>query len=84
MVQRPTLEIGWITVDRPLPQTYTVRVIEKESDGTVSVLDVPLDASGSGELRFDTAGLDDAVIAVAGTTEGTDQLAPYTIELANP
>lgn len=75
---------GWISVDRPLKQTYAVRVIEKKADGTSAVLDMPLDASGSGELRFDTAGLDDAVIAVAGTTEGTDQLAPYTIELASP
>jgi hypothetical protein len=75
---------GWITIDRPLPQTYAVRVIEKKSGGASAVLDVPVDASGAGELRFDTAGLDDAVVAVAGTTEGTDQLAPYTISLARP
>lgn len=75
---------GWLTIDRPLTQTYVVRVIETRIGGTGAVLDVPLDASGTGELRFDTTGLDDAVIAVAGTTEGTDELAPYTVELARP
>jgi hypothetical protein len=75
---------GWINIDRSLKQTYAVRLIEKRVDGTGAVLDVPLDASGNGELRFDSSGLDDAVVAVAGTTEGTDQLAPYTIEFARP
>jgi hypothetical protein len=75
---------GWINVDRPLTQTYAVRLIERRADGTSAVLDLRLDASNSGELRVDTTGLDDRVIAVAGTTEGTDQLAPYTIELTRP
>jgi immune inhibitor A len=75
---------GWITLDRPLPQTCVVRLIEKRRDGANKVLDVPLDASGAGELRFSTAGLDDAILAVAGSTEGTDQLAPYSLDLMTP
>lgn len=75
---------GWVAIDRPLPQTYIVRLIEKKTDGTFAVLDVPLDAAQSGELRFSSAGIQDAVLAIAGSTEGTNQLAPYTIQLARP
>ena len=75
---------GWVTIDRPLTQTYIVRVIEKKSDGGYAVLDVPLDSSGGGELRLSSTGTEDAVLAIAGSTEGTNQLAKYTIELARP
>ena len=73
-----------MTIDRPLTQTYIVRLIEKKSDGGYAVLDVPLDASQAGELRFSGAGMEDAVLAIAGSTEGTNQLAQYTIELRRP
>jgi hypothetical protein len=75
---------GWVTVDRPLAQTWLVRLIETKADGGFAVTDVPLDDSGAGELRFNSVGLTDAVVAIAGTTEGTTQLAPYTIELQRP
>jgi hypothetical protein len=75
---------GWLRVDRPLAQTYVVRVIASKANGDSVVLDVPVDATGSGTLRFSSAGLQDAVLAVAGTTVGTDQLAPYTVELTRP
>ncbi len=79
----PTSE-GWLGTDRPLAQTYIVRLIETKSDGTTAVLDVPLDASQSGELRFSSDGLTDAVVAIAGSTEGTNQQAPYAVQLAPP
>jgi len=72
---------GWVRIDGPLPQTYVVRLIEKRSGGETSVLDVPLDASEHGELRFNGAGIDEATVAIAGSTEGTNQRAPYTLEL---
>ena len=73
---------GWLRIDRALPQTYVVRVIGEREDGTPVVLDVPLDAQGDGVLRFSADGVQNPVVAVAGTTEGTTQGAPYTIELA--
>jgi len=72
---------GWVRIDRELPQTYVVRLIEKMGDGSSRVQDVPLDAAQRGELRFSAAGVDEAILAVAGSTEGTDQAAPYTVEL---
>ncbi len=72
---------GWLRVDRPLPQTYVVRLIEKLSDGTSRVLDLPVAPDGNGELRFSAAGVSDATLAVAGSTEGTNQQAPYHLEL---
>ena len=75
---------GWLRLDRPLAQTYIVRLIETRSDGSVAVIDVPLDRNQSGELRFSAAGVQDAVLAIAGSTEGTNQQAPYSIQLALP
>jgi hypothetical protein len=75
---------GWVNVDRSLPQTFIARLIISKSDGGSSVLDIPLDANNAGELRFSSAGVSDAVLAIAGSTEGTNQTAPYTIELARP
>ncbi len=75
---------GWVRIDRTLPQTYVVRLIEKMTDGTSHVLDVPLDPTQRGELQFSPAGIEDAVVAVAGTTEGTNLTAPYTLELRRP
>lgn len=75
---------GWVTIDQSLPQTYIVRLILSKTGGDFSVLDVPLDAALAGELRFSSAGVEDAVLAIAGSTEGTNQLAPYTIELQHP
>ena len=75
---------GWLRLDRPLAQTYIVRLIETRSDGGVAVIDVPLDRNQSGELRFGAAGVQDAVLAIAGSTEGTNQQAPYSIQLALP
>jgi hypothetical protein len=72
---------GWVLVDQPLPQSYIVRVIGERADGEAIVLDVPLNASQSGELRFDSTGLVRAVVGVAGTTEGTNQSVPYTLLL---
>ena len=75
---------GWVMIDRPLPQTYIARLIETKSDGGFAVLDIPLDTANAGELRFSSAGVTDAVLAIAGSAEGTNLLAPYTIELARP
>jgi hypothetical protein len=73
---------GWIPLgETSLAQSYAVRVILTHDDGAIEVLDVPLDDARDGELRFSTDGVVDAVLAVAGTTEGTQQLAPYTVEL---
>jgi immune inhibitor A len=72
---------GWVRIDGPLPQTYVVRLIEKLAAGDVRVLDVPLDGSQQGELRFSGAGVDEATVAIAGSTEGTNEGAPYTVEL---
>jgi len=59
-------------------------VIGERADGEAVVLDVPLDANGDGELRFDASGVSGLLVAVAGTTEGTNVRAPYTISLAQP
>ncbi|TAK57379.1 MAG: hypothetical protein EPO22_12370, partial [Dehalococcoidia bacterium] len=72
---------GWVRIAEQLPQTYAVRVIETLTGGDVAVLDVPVDASGHGELRFSGTGVDSATLAVAGTTEGTSQKAAYAVEL---
>ncbi len=72
---------GWVRIDRALPQAYIVRVIGEREDGTPVVLDLPLDAQGDGVLRFNADGVRNLVVAVAGATEGTNQRAPYTIEL---
>lgn len=75
---------GWIVLDAPLRQTYVARLILTKTGGDFAVLDVPVDATGAGVLRFSSAGVEDAVLAIAGSTEGTNQLAPYTIELQRP
>jgi hypothetical protein len=75
---------GWVDIDRELPQTYIVRVLEKKTGGDVAVLDVPLDDAQRGDLRFSAAGVESATLVVAGSTEGTDQLAPYTVSLRTP
>lgn len=75
---------GWVRIDRPLPQTYVVRLIVANSDGTTSVTDVPLDAASHGELRFPSPGGGSATLAIAGSTEGTNQTAPYTVSLQRP
>jgi hypothetical protein len=75
---------GWVYVDRPLRQEYIVRLILTRDDGSVEVRDLVLDAAQAGELRFSAAGVTDALVAVAGATEGTNELAPYTLELAAP
>jgi hypothetical protein len=63
-----------------LPQEWIVRLLLMYEDGAVEVKDLPIDA-GSGEIRFRTAGIDDAVIVVAGATEGTRQTAQYELRL---
>lgn len=75
---------GWLRVDRPLRQTYAVRLIVKQRDGTSSVTDVPLDSANRGELRFSADGVGQAVLAIAGTTEGTNQKSAYHLEIASP
>lgn len=74
---------GWVLVDGGLPQEYTVRLIAMRAGAPV-VLDMPLDAAQRGELRFDPAGLQDAVLLVSGATEGTIARAPYRVELRGP
>src|SRR5207302_6268271 len=73
---------GWVRIDKSLPQTYIVRLIEKRTNGEASAVDVPLDARGDGELRFSADGVQDATLAIAGSTEGTNQPSPYHVELA--
>ncbi|HEY8172490.1 MAG TPA: hypothetical protein VIH21_05335 [Dehalococcoidia bacterium] len=75
---------GWVNVDGKLPQTYVVRIIGERADGEAVVLDVPLDAAQAGVLRFDATRLRNAVLAVAGTTEGTNQRSPYNVTLERP
>jgi hypothetical protein len=72
---------GWVRLDRALPQSYIVRLIGERADGEPVVIDATLDAQNDGELRFNGEGLTRLVLAVAGATEGTNQRAPYTIEL---
>jgi hypothetical protein len=72
---------GWVRIDRALPQAYVVRLIGERANGEAVVLDVPLDAQGDGVLRFNGEGLTELTFAVAGATEGTNQSAPYTVEL---
>ncbi len=81
---QPRESAGWVRLDGSLPQTFAVRLVAEAADGSPVVRDVPLDASSDGELRFDATGLRNVVVAVAGTTEGTNQLASYSIELAQP
>ncbi|HZP55954.1 MAG TPA: hypothetical protein VFC53_00205 [Dehalococcoidia bacterium] len=75
---------GWVRIDRPLPQTWLVRVIEKLAGGDARVVDVPVDAAGRGDMRISPQGVEEAVLAVAGTTEGTNEQASYTVSLDSP
>ncbi|MBI2723794.1 MAG: immune inhibitor A [Chloroflexi bacterium] len=75
---------GWVRVAAPLPQTYIVRLLVERSDGSAEVRDIPLDADQRGALRFDASGVRTATLVVAGATEGTNEGAPYTIELRRP
>lgn len=76
----PVASEGWVTIDGPLVQEWIVRLILTLGDGTVEVRDVPL-KEGAGELAFGSEGVEDAVVAIAGATEGTSNLAAYRIEL---
>jgi hypothetical protein len=75
---------GWVRIDAPLPQTYVVRLIEQLTSGGTKVVDVPLDGSEQGQLRFSAAGVKTATLAIAGSTEGTNQPAPYKVTLSRP
>lgn len=75
---------GWVNVDAALQQSYSVRLVAEDAAGAPVVRDLQLNAAGDGELRFDATGLRNVVFAVAGTTEGTRQKTPYTIELSRP
>lgn len=75
---------GWVRLDQDLDQTYVVRLIEKLKDGSSKVEDVPIDASGHGRLSFDPADIQQATLAIAGTTEGTTQKPQYTVVLGGP
>jgi hypothetical protein len=74
---------GWVPLEAPLPQDYIVRLILTREDGSIDVRDIPLDDARHGEVVLGTAGVTDAVLVVAGATEGTNEAAPYEIEL-NP
>jgi hypothetical protein len=76
-------EEGWVTIDEQLPQSWVVRLIAESADGAPVIVDADIDR-GTGELRFDATGLQDVVLAIAGATEGTTQVAPYTVELTRP
>lgn len=75
---------GWVTVDRDLSQEWVVRLLATRAGGEAVALDVPVDATGSGVLRFNADGLQDVAVMVAGATEGTVQRAPYTLLLTRP
>ncbi len=75
---------GWVRIDAPLKQTYVVRLIEQLTNGDTKVVDVPLDANERGALRVSAAGIKAATLAIAGSTEGTNQPAPYKLTLSRP
>ncbi|HEX5448674.1 MAG TPA: hypothetical protein VFW85_01285 [Gaiellaceae bacterium] len=75
---------GWVRLDHNLDQTYVVRLIEKLKDGSSKVEDVPLDGSGQGRLSFSAADIQQATLAIVGTTEGTTQKPQYTVTLSGP
>lgn len=77
---RPVAAEGWVTVDGALAQDWIVRLILTMDDGTAEVRDLPVSEGGS-EVRFSSEGVADAVVAVAGATEGTSNLAPYSLSL---
>lgn len=81
---KPLASRGWLEADTPLQQTYTARVIEKMADGSDAVKDVPVDGNGHGTLRFSADGVKEATLAIAGTTDGTDQKPKYTVRLDRP
>ncbi|MBF6600936.1 MAG: immune inhibitor A [Dehalococcoidia bacterium] len=72
---------GWVRIDGQLAQTYVVRVIEQLAGGGTRLLVVPVGVSGQGELRLSAAGVQQATLAIAGSTEGTNQKATYRVEL---
>jgi hypothetical protein len=73
---------GWVRIDAPLHQGWIVRLIASDASGEPVVRDARISSEGVGALSFDATGLHDVVVAIAGATEGTTQLAPYTIELS--
>jgi hypothetical protein len=75
---------GWVRLDQHLAQTYVVQVIEKLKDGSSKVEDVPVDTSGQGRLSFSADTIQQATLAIAGTTEGTTQKPQYTVTLGGP
>ena len=78
-VGAPVLD-GWIPVPESLPQDWIVRLLVTYEDGSGDAIDLPINA-GAGEVRFDTVGVEDAVVVVAGATEGTTQTAQYELRL---
>ena len=77
---------GFVRTDNTLPQDYLVQVIEERADGKVSVRDMALDQSGSGEILIQGfgSGLDHAVILVSPVTRGTHQPARYILSVSPP
>ncbi len=75
---------GWVRIDHQLQQTYIVRLIEQKANGESEVMDLPLDQSETGDLRFNSDGVTSATLVVSGSTEGTTVTAPYHVELRLP
>jgi hypothetical protein len=73
---------GFRRLEAPLPQRFTVRVIEIGNETRVS--DVPLDAGNHAEIRLSGfgAGLTKAVVLIAAATDGTSELATYRYSLS--
>jgi hypothetical protein len=71
---------GWIPVPASLQQDWIVRLLVTYEDGNGDAIDLHVNG-GAGEIQFDTAGVLDAVVVVAGATEGTRQTAQYEVRL---
>ena len=75
---------GFVRTNNLLPQDYLVQVIEKETDGEVSVRNLVLDEDREGQILIEGFGsrLKHVVIVVSPVTRGTHQPARYTLTIS--
>ncbi len=70
---------GFVRVDGDLPQQWQLRLVRFADDGSLSVVPVQLDASGTTDIALEPAGR--TLLMVAATTPHTSERASYTLRV---
>ena len=74
---------GFVRTEMVIPQTFGVRVVLTEDNGTASAYDIGLDEENNGSISIDTSAkaIQSVTVIVSSLTRYTSQPATYTLSL---